>query len=126
MRLKIRQVFNAMQVLDAIIRERRPMPQLGKFRLARMHTKLLAEFATANAQRDELIRKHGNAQSDGQFMVGADFMAEFAADWDPIADAEVDVDIEPIRLADLVVADPDANGAIEASELLMLGELVTE
>ena len=40
--------------------------------------------------------------------------------------AEIDVDIEPIKIGDLMLGTDDdpANGAIEASELLLLGELV--
>lgn len=132
MRLKIHQVFNAVQALDAIIREKRRMPQLGKFRLARMHAKLLPEFVTANAQREELIRRHGNVQPDGQFMVGPAAMRAFTAEWEPIAEAEVDVDVEPISVtsSEISLAAPgdwdEHNGPIEASELLLLGDLVTE
>jgi hypothetical protein len=129
MRLKIRRLFDAVQALDAIIREKRPMPQLGKFRLARMHAKLLPEFVAANAQRDELIQKHGDRrEEDGQLWVPPARMVEFSAEWEPIAEHEVEVDIEPIRLADLALGKPDdpANGALEASELLLLGDLVTE
>lgn len=128
MQLTIRQVFDAVPALDAIIREKRPMPQLGKFRLARMHARLLAEFATANVLRDELITRHGDRREDGTFWVPPERLAEFNADWDPIAAATVEVDIAPVHLADLLLgtsADP-ANGAIEVNELLALGELVAE
>jgi hypothetical protein len=123
MRLTIAQVFSAMQALDAIIREKRAMPQLGKYRLARMHAKLLPEFVAANARRDGLITKYGRPRDDGQFAVPPDRMAELNAEWEPIAEAYVGVDVEPIRLADL---GDQVNGALEAIELLLLGDLVTE
>ena len=129
MKLKIRQVFDAIQVLDAVIRERRPMPQLGKYRLARMHRKLLPDFQVANAQREELITKYGVPRAeDGVLQVPNERMPDFNAEWDPIADHEVELDIEPVRLADMALGKPDdpANGALEASELLVLGDLVTE
>ena len=129
MKLKVHQVFGAMQALDAIIRDKRPMPQLGKFRLARMQAKLLPEFQTANAQRAELIRKYGQPRLDGQTEVTRENMALFNAEWEPIAEADVEVDVGPIRLCDLDLSnegDPVLNGALEASELLLLGDLVTE
>ena len=42
-------------LISQIIREGRQMPQKGKYRLARMHSKLMVEFTTINAQRDEMI-----------------------------------------------------------------------
>lgn len=128
MKLTIQQVYGAMQALDAIIRDKRPMPQLGKYRLARLHAKLAPEFTWANAQRDELIRKHGETMQDGQFGVPPERMAAFLDEWDPIATALVDVDVEPVCLGDLALGPPDdpANGAVEASELVLLGDLVAE
>lgn len=125
MQLTIAQVFAAVPTLDTIILEKRPMPQVAKYRLARMYGKLLAEFTPANAQRDDLVRKHGDDLGDGSFFVPPERMAEFNAEWLPIAEHVLDVDIEPIRLSALGTPD-DPNGAIEASELLSLGDLVIE
>jgi hypothetical protein len=127
MKLKISRVFDAMQALNAIIGEKRPIPQMGKFRLARMHAKLLPEFVTANAQREELITRHsqGAMNTDGQVWVPPERLSEFNAEWEPIAETEIDVDIAPVRIVELIV-DGAANGGVEAGELILLGDLVTE
>jgi len=123
MQLTINRVFETTITLATIMREKRPMPQIGKFRVARMHAKLLPEFNTANTQRDDLIAKYGAVREDGQTEVPAERMPDFTAEWNPIAESTIEVDIEPLRLADITI---DGNGAIESSELQMLGDLVTE
>jgi len=123
MKLTIAQVFNAVTALHAIITDKRPMPQVGKYRLARVHSLLLPEYLVASAQRDELIRKHGVPREGGGHIVPDENMAAFNAEWLPIGEAVIEVDVEPVRLADLTI---DGNGGVEASELIMLGPLVTE
>jgi hypothetical protein len=46
--------------MSQIIREDRPLPQKGKYRLARMHPKLNAEFLIINAKRDDLIKAYNH------------------------------------------------------------------
>ena len=58
MKLKVQHLMDATIVLSQIIREDRAMPQKGKYRLARMHPKLNAEFLIVNAKRDELIKAY--------------------------------------------------------------------
>lgn len=134
MKLKVQQVMDAVLTLSKIIRDARPMPQKGKYRLARMHAKLLPEFTTINDKRDELIKAydhHPMEMVDGvecasqNFAVPADKMAEFGANWKEIADEEIEIDVEPMPLAQLDLGDA-ADGSIEASELIVLGELVKD
>lgn len=139
MKLKVQTVMDATLLITQIINERRPMPQKGKYRLARMHAKLVPEFQLINAQRDAMIKAYGTHQmksvkdADGlesfveteDFVVPADKMPEFIEAWKKIGDEEIELDIEPIPLAQLDLGN-GADGAIEASELITLGELVKE
>lgn len=141
MKLRVQQVMDATIVLTRIINEQREMPQKGKYRIARMHAKLLPEFKVIDARRDEMIKAYGNPQVktetnpengevtitpvEGQWQVPADKMPEFTAAWKVIGDEEIDVDVQPIPLAYLSGNDQE-NGAIEASELITLGDLVQE
>lgn len=125
MQLTVQQVRDATLTVSQIIREARSMPQRGKFRLARLHMKLLPEFTTIEAQRDALIKEHGDPV-DGdtsKWMVSPERMDEFNAAWKTVADEEIEVDVTPIPIDDL---DGGGNGAIEAHELVMLGELIGE
>lgn len=138
MKLKVQQVFDATLLISQIIREARPMPQKGKYRLARMHAKLLPEFDTINAQRDEMIKAYGYhplvqtgvedadvmAESPN-FAVPNDKLAEFNEAWRKVADEDIEVDMQPVPLAQLDLG-PGTNGVIEAHELAILGDLVEE
>lgn len=58
MKIKASTIFTALQVITEIIDQRRPMPQAGKYRLARMHAKLLPEWKVLNDQRTDLIKAY--------------------------------------------------------------------
>ena len=135
MKLKVQHVMDATLVISQIIREQRPMPLKGKYRLSRMHAKLLPEFTTINEQRDAMITAYGfhpttkdadsNEVVSQEFAVPSDKMAEFTEAWKKIADEEIEIDIEPIPLAQLALGDA-TDGCIEANELITLGDLVRE
>ncbi len=138
MKLTVQKVMDATLTISAIIREARPMPQKGKYRLARMHAKLLPEFTIINEKRDELIKAydyHPMVEGPGgpldtqvkseNFAVPTDKMEEFGKARKEIADEEIELDVEPMPLAQLDLGD-NADGSIEASELIVLGELVRD
>ena len=140
MKLTVEKVRLATLVLAAIIRDDRPMSQKGKYRIARMHSKLFAEFQTINPQREGMIKAYNTHQviksfdqSTGtvteketdEWTVPDDKLAEFNSAWDKIGDEEIEVDVQPIPLALLDRGD-DQNGSITANDLIVLGELVTE
>lgn len=140
MKLKVQSVMDATLILAAIINERRAMPQKGKYRVARLHAKLFPEFQVIDARRDEMIKAYGmpqtrvetnsetgektEVQTDG-WQVPADKMPEFTAAWKLIGDEEIEVDVQPIPLSYLSLND-ETNGEIEANDLIILGDLVTE
>lgn len=138
MKLTVQHTMDAVLTISQIIRDRRPMPQKGAYRLARMHAKLLPEFNTISAQRDAMIKAYGTHQTkttlcDGveetveteDFVVPPDKMGEFTAAWKKIGDEEIDVEIEPIPLSYLDLGD-NVDGSIRADELIVLGDLVKE
>lgn len=150
MKLKVQQVFDATLTLSQIIRDQngvpradgsaavpRPMSQKGKYRIARLHAKLLPEYTVANERRDAMIKAYGYhppvpaAGDEGakamvpspEFGVPDDKLAEFNAAWKEIAEQEIDLDVEPIPLAMLDLGDT-TDGSIQAAELILLGDLV--
>lgn len=134
MKLKVQHLMDATLIVSQIIREQREMPQLGKYRLARLHAKLLPEFTLIDARRDEIIRAYDTKQivinfdlsetETDRYEVPADKMDEFTTAWLVIGAEEIDIDIQPIPIACLSIDGSD--GAIEAGELITLGELITE
>ena len=143
MKLTVQKVLDTTLTLTNIINRAPAMPIKGKYRLARMHAKLLPEFNLANAKRDELITAYGfhpmeqvpapteteplgiEVRTSDKFAVPPDKLAEFAAAWKEIAEEEIEVDVQPIPLAQLDLGD-DKNGSLEAHEIIVLGDLVTE
>ena len=135
MKMTVGKMMDATLTIAAIMREKRPMPQAAKFKLARIHAKLFPEFTTANDQREAMIKAYGVPQKtnqggleieiEGQFMVPEDKLPEFNAAWKEIADVEIDLDITPISLREIDLGGM-SNGSIEANEFAALGALVTE
>ena len=133
-----------MPVITAIINEKRPLPQVGKYRIARMHAKLLPEFNTLDERRSAMIRAYDapeleinfrdalgdhvgpEARPTGRYVVPGDKIDEFNAAWKEILGEEIEIPgLEPLPLKHLTVSD-DADGAIEAYEIVTLGELIAE
>jgi hypothetical protein len=124
-RLTVQRVWDMTLVVSAIIRDRRAMPQRGKYHLARLHAKLLPEFTLAAGRRDELIAVYQHkAEGESVWSVPADRLEDYVAAWKEIAGIEIDVDVQPFALADLDL--PGLNGAIEAAEIVILGDLVMD
>lgn len=139
MKLTVRHLMDATLVVTQIINEKRPMPQKGKYRLARMHAKLLPEFNIANEQRDQLIKDYDTLQMeksvnpDGseielptdRYIVPLEKMPEFNEKWGAVLSQVIDVDVQAIPLAQLDLGD-SVDGGISAQELVTLGCLVTD
>lgn len=139
MKLKVQHVMDSMLVLTNIINRQCPMPQRGKYLIARMHAKLLPEFKTIDARRDAMIKAYGNPQTktvtnpetgveyqtpvEGQWQVPPEMMGEFTAAWEEIGEEEIDVDISPLPLTALCMPN-GTEGLIESGEFITLGELV--
>lgn len=143
MKLTLQQVLDVTVVVSTIIREQRPLPTKGKYRLARMHAKLLPEFNVATAQRDALIKAYdfhemvppapsaedplgqGMFVPSEQFSVPPDKIEEFNAAWAPLAAETIEIDVEPIPLHQLDLGYAQ-DGGIHANEFIALGNLVID
>lgn len=141
MKLTAQNVYGATIVLASIISSQRPMPQRGKYLIARMHSKLLPEYNILNGRRDELIKAYNTPQTktvtdeatgataevpvEGEWQVPKDKMPEFVAAWELLGNEEIDVDVQPLPLMSLSLPN-GSDGAIEASELITLGSLVSD
>lgn len=125
MRLTIQQVYDATQALTAIINRNAPMNQKGKYRVARLHTKLLPEYSPINERRNALIAPYDYKNDDGVMAVPVDKMTEFVAAWGDLAKEEIEVAIEPIPFEQIDLGD-GADGSVTAAELIWLGDLVKE
>lgn len=144
MKLKAQQVWDAMMAVIEITNRQAKMTQKGKYRLARLHSKLSPEFDVLNVQRNTLIESYkthekipnpawdradelvGEAWIDSpRFVVPLDKLQEFNDNWKKqIADEEIDLDFSPIPIELLSLGD-DTDGSIQVAEIIALGELVT-
>lgn len=151
MKIKVQHLMDATMVIRQIITEKRPLPQKGNYRLARMFDKLAREFDILNAKRDEMIKNYDYhpmvpnpakvptasdplAQNQDipdfieskEWSVPEEHVAEFTKQWAEIGAEEIEVDVEPIPLEQLCFADPDVQATIDATEFIALGSLVKE
>ena len=119
----------AHEAVVTIINEKRPLPQKGAYRLARLYDKLLPEYNTINARRIELIKPLVPKDEAGEIMPGAEVppekIAEWQAVWADFAKEEIEVTVEAVPLAQLVMGD-DVPGSITVAELIQLGDLVKD
>ncbi len=137
MQFTVQKMIDTTLVVAQIIREGRPMPQKGKYRLARLHAKLYPEYEVATKRRDEMIKAYETHQQvpatppaegmvDGpEWIVPDDKLEDFNAAWKVISEEVIDIDVQPIPLAYLDRGDT-VDGAISAAEITILGDLVTE
>lgn len=122
MKLTAGQVYDATLCLSQIIRENRPMSQKGKYRLARLHAKLMTEFTPISEQRDAIIKAYGFKNDLGQDAVPVEHADDWLAQWKELADQEIEVDVQPIPFEQI---DNEA-GSIAAAEFIVLGPLVAD
>lgn len=136
MKLTVQQVMDVTLVISQILRDQngnprddgsvvpRPMPQKGRYRLTRMHTKLTPEFKTINEQRDELIKAYDHKEGEN-YAVPVDKMAEFTEAWKKIADEEIEVDVEPIPFDQLDLGN-NVDGCLTPQELFILAPVIKD
>lgn len=150
MKIKVQHLLEATITIAGILRDQngvprpdgsvfpRPMPQKGKYRLLRMHAKLMPEFKTFNETKDALITAYGvheqvpvpgedheGEYTDGpNFIVPPEHMPEFSESWGKIAEDEIEVDVEPIPFEYLDMGNA-VDGCLLPAELEALGDLIT-
>lgn len=146
-KLTIDKLLTGMTTVSTILRERRPMPQRGKFAFAKMHTALMDDFNKYSAQRDELIATYGYkamlrrpagpgdtdediargyAEKEAEeFSVPQDKLKDFEEKWKILGEEEIEIDVKPIsiKLFDLGTG---TDGSVEGAEIIDMGNLITE
>jgi hypothetical protein len=125
MKLTAQQVFDATLTVSQIIRENRPMPQKGSYRLARLHARLLPEFNTIAGKRDEIIQTFDWKNEAGVAAVPPERADEFMAKWKEIGEEMIEVEIDPLPLGHFDLG-PEVPGPLKPAEIITLGDLVTE
>lgn len=133
MKLSAKNVYEATPILAAAINQDRPMPQKGKYRIARMHAKLYPEWRLLEDRREAILAayrvstvvKNEDGSEGTMTAIPDDKLPAAEAEWVAILATEIDVDVEPIPLAVLDLGD-NANGSMSAQDLMALGDLVTE
>lgn len=142
MKLTVDKMMAATIVISIIIREKRPLPQKGSYRLARLHSQLLKDFTVASEKRDAMITAYGfhpmvpaplsaeNPMGEGlvpsdAFAVPDDKAEEFSAAWKEIGGEEIDLDVQPISLSCLDLGG-NVPSSIAANEFIAMGDLVID
>ena len=140
MKLTVQQVFDITPLLAKIKEENRPLPSKGKYRIARLHRKMEAEWNTIAERYNAMIKTydHKRPMIDGKVVtveeaegaanvvmqdaVPDDKMPEFLAKWKDLAAEEIEVAVEPIPLDQLCI--DGAEGGISIAEFSVLDTLV--
>lgn len=118
MKMKVQQMLDAVDVLR-VLRDK-TMPPRAAYWVSRLLAKLQVDWKTAEEKRRELVKKHGVEDDKKNIVVPKDKVLAFLEEWRPIAEEEIELDVQPIRL--------EVFGAFEISPSIFdaLGELVVD
>lgn len=134
MKLSAGRIHDAVQALNGIMQSpnSRKVPQIAKYRLARMHAILEKEATLIEAERSKLVMELGEevfldpekTKSGGWRVDQANVpkFTEYVKRWTEIRAQELEVTIEPITLTTL----GDSAEGLEVDEFKALGELIAE
>lgn len=111
MKMKVEAMLQAHEALGRMAGQK--MPARAAYWVSRLSAKLRVEYGVAEDKRRELVRKHGVEDEKKNVRVLPEKMPDFMADWQPIAESEIEVEVQPIRLevfggADLAPRDLEA------------------
>lgn len=126
------QVHDAVRTIKQIADRPRVIPQIAKFKLARMHDVLAPAFTAIEIQRQQLVQTHGSMQYKdeaktqalgwGLFEKDPGFL-QFIKDWEALrAQPAGEFKITPITLQ-MLGNDPKG---LEVEEFGMMGVLVVD
>lgn len=126
MKTTVSKVMAAYVAAADLTQSKTKMPARAAYWVARLLAKLEPEYNAAEGQRVALIQKHGQAIKDKEgnataaFQVLPENLADFRAEWDPVADETIDIDVQPIAL------DVFGQTELDPAQLLALGDFVVE
>lgn len=124
MELTVNHVLQAYMALRQIILERRVLPQIGAYRLARLHAQLEPEALLIEQKRLQIIKDLvGEEPNDGPtgYKVPPEQMKDYTAGWTELSNQIVQINCRPVNLMHLGI-----NASITAEEFLKLGSLIVE
>ena len=99
MKVKLHEVVNSLQSLQALGMEK--MPIKLAYNIQRNMRLLSAEMDTYEKSRVDLIKsKYGTEQEDGSYQVSKDNMPEYRKEMETLGMIEVDLDMHTITIAD--------------------------
>lgn len=131
MRMNAGQIHDAASAIGDISERPRVIPQIAKFKLARMHQALRKDFVAIELERAALVQTHGEmkykdeakTQSIGWGLFENDEgFKGYIKDWNVIRERMYDVNITPITLQ-MLGNDPKG---LEVDEFARLGPLVID
>lgn len=131
MKLTAGQLHDAMIALAQIITRPRQIPQLAKYRIAKLHSSLEPDFAKIEDARVALVHEHGQeifadeakTISQGwQVQPGTEGFKKYIDGWNAIRGQEFEVNVLPITLESL----GNETSGIEAGEFKMLEKFIVE
>jgi hypothetical protein len=133
MRITAGQLYDAVHGLNSILDAQRPrmIPQVGKFRLAKLHTILERHYVLIEAQRAAIVQKLGHEvftdeakTKSGGWSVepGTPPFDQYIKEWNAVREQELEVDVKPITLT-MLGNDPRG---IEAGECKMLEPFIDD
>ena len=130
MKLTAGEVYDASIALANIIKRPRQIPQLAKYKIARMHSALEPAYKEIEDRRlaavqqfgTEVFQDEAKTRSTWQIPEGTEQFKQFIAAWDLIRAEVKEVAISPITLQSL----GDSENGVEAGEFKYLGALVVD
>lgn len=134
MKLTAGRIYDAMNTLVAVAnRGNLALPQLAKYRLSKMHDRMLPHHESIQKKLQELVQLHGEEQfedaektkSTGQWGIrpNSDQQKAFNAEWDTVRAEEIDIPLlTPIPYEML----GNEMRGLEMKDFALLGELITE
>lgn len=132
MQVTVGELYDAVSALTQLVNRPRNIPQVAKFRIAKLHSHLAPFYKnSAKGPLDALIQQFGEEQVDGQgkpkgwgVTEQSPKYAEFTKAWEEERQKTVDVGrVSPITWQSFGDA---STGGIEANEIVYLGPFVTQ
>ena len=127
MQLTVGEIYDAVQALIRIEQSKRMIPQIAKFRLARMHDRLEPLYKAIETRHAALHQELGSEQFNEQkeslgwgIREGTDAHVAYLERWQVVRAEPVEVKISPITLESL----GDDPKGLEVLDFKMLGKLV--
>lgn len=125
MKMTAQRIMDVYLLLRRISNERRPLPQKGAYRIARMLSKMQADATPILEQYDALITTYGYKEEGAPVnSVPADKVDEFREKWKTtVGGEEHELDLEPMPIDHL--DNGSRSGSLSVDELILLDDLVT-